>query len=70
MKRIFDVSCHYWHLLLFGLPLLIVTILVKLTSEGPALYWSDRICKNNVIFQMPKYVSIPSIIRAADTIWR
>jgi O-antigen biosynthesis protein WbqP len=42
-------------LCVFSLPLLLVTLLVKLTSKGPAIYWSDRVGKNNVIFRMPKF---------------
>lgn len=42
-------------LLLFGLPLLLVTLLIKLTSPGPVLYWSDRVGVGNGIFKMPKF---------------
>ena len=42
-------------LIVLCVPILIVALLVKLTSPGPALYWSDRAGKNNVIFKMPKY---------------
>jgi O-antigen biosynthesis protein WbqP len=31
---------------------------VRLTSKGPALYWSDRVGRNNVIFKMPKFRSM------------
>ena len=37
------------------MPLLVIALLVKLTSKGPALYWSDRVGKNNKIFRMPKF---------------
>ena len=38
------------------LPLAIaVALVVKLTSEGDALFWSDRIGKDNKIFKMPKF---------------
>lgn len=40
------------------LPLMFVAIAVKLTSKGPALYWSDRVGRNNVIFKMPKFRSM------------
>ena len=39
----------------FSLLLLFVALLVKLTSKGPAIYWSDRVGKDNVIFRMPKF---------------
>jgi O-antigen biosynthesis protein WbqP len=42
-------------LVVFPIPQLIVAVLVKLTSKGPALYWSERIGKNNIIFKMPKF---------------
>lgn len=35
--------------------MLIVALLIKISSKGPVLYWSDRIGKNNVIFKMPKF---------------
>ena len=58
MKRIFDIVLA---LLAFGLlivPALIVGLLVKLTSKGPMLYWSDRVGINNSIFKMPKFRSM------------
>jgi len=38
--------------------MLIIAILVRLTSAGPALYWSDRIGRDNAIFRMPKFRSM------------
>lgn len=35
--------------------MLVVAALVKLTSPGPALYWSERVGRNNCIFKMPKF---------------
>jgi O-antigen biosynthesis protein WbqP len=55
MKRLFDFITALVFLILFGIPMLIVSALVKLTSEGPVLYWSDRIGKNNILFKMPKF---------------
>jgi O-antigen biosynthesis protein WbqP len=39
-------------------PVLVVAALVRLTSKGPALYWSDRVGRNNTIFKMPKFRSM------------
>lgn len=39
-------------------PFVVVAIAVRLTSKGPALYWSDRVGRNNVIFKMPKFRSM------------
>jgi len=55
MKRIFDILMSLMALVIFFIPLLIVAALVKITSEGSVLYWSDRIGKNNTIFKMPKF---------------
>ena len=37
------------------LPLIIISIGVKISSKGPILFWSDRIGCNNEIFSMPKF---------------
>jgi len=55
MKRIFDWMMALVVIFLVGLPMLIVALLVKLTSPGPVLYWSDRVGINNGIFRMPKF---------------
>ena len=33
----------------------VVALLVRFTSPGPILYWSDRVGRNNTIFKMPKF---------------
>ncbi len=38
-----------------SVPIFVVGLIIKLNSEGPALYWSDRIGKDNTIFRMPKF---------------
>lgn len=58
MKRTFDIILAVIFLLLLGIPLLIIALLVRLTSPGPALYWSDRVGLNNVLFRMPKFRSM------------
>jgi O-antigen biosynthesis protein WbqP len=35
--------------------MLLVALAVRLTSRGPALYWSDRVGRENAIFKMPKF---------------
>ena len=57
-KRVFDVLVAF-PLLLVLLPLLLaLALLIRATSKGPALYWSDRVGKNNRIFRMPKFRSM------------
>lgn len=58
MKRIFDVLLVISSGFILLVPIVIVAILVKLTSKGPTLYWSDRVGKDNVIFKMPKFRSM------------
>jgi O-antigen biosynthesis protein WbqP len=55
VKRIFDVVSAVILLLILIIPMLIISLLIKLTSKGPVLYWSDRPGRNNRIFQMPKF---------------
>lgn len=55
MKRLFDLTIASVALLT-ALPfLLLIALAVRLTSPGPALYWSDRVGRNNIIFKMPKF---------------
>ena len=54
-KRVFDASFAFILIVAFGIPMLMIAILVRLTSPGPVLYWSDRVGKNNSIFSMPKF---------------
>jgi O-antigen biosynthesis protein WbqP len=55
MKRIFDFSLALGLLGLLAPVFLVVTLLVKMTSAGPAIYWSNRVGKNNTLFGMPKF---------------
>jgi len=55
VKRIFDAILAVLLLVLLSIPMLIIALLVRLTSAGPAWYWSERVGKNNDIFKMPKY---------------
>jgi O-antigen biosynthesis protein WbqP len=58
MKRLLDLSLALMALMLLCVPLAGVALLVRLTSRGPALYWSDRVGRNNVIYRMPKFRSM------------
>ncbi len=57
-KRFFDILLASIAFVLLLLPILIVAVLVRLTSLGSSLYWSDRVGKDNVIFKMPKFRSM------------
>ena len=58
MKRLFDLVLTVLGVVVLALPLLMVALAVKLTSPGPALYWSDRVGRHNRIFRMPKFRSM------------
>ena len=58
MKRIFDMVLAMIAGLILLLPLVVTALLVKMTSRGPALYWSDRVGRNNQLFKMPKFRSM------------
>lgn len=58
MKRLFDFALAFIATVFLAAPLLLICILIRLTSPGPALYWSDRVGKNNTIFRMPKFRSM------------
>lgn len=55
LKRLFDITCSLCLLTIFGLPMLLLALLIRWTSQGAALYWSDRIGINNTTFSMPKF---------------
>jgi O-antigen biosynthesis protein WbqP len=58
MKQIFDFFVSAILLTLLIIPMLLIAIVIRLTSRGSSLYWSNRIGKNNVIFKMPKFRSM------------
>ena len=58
LKRCFDFTLAVIALVVLAIPLLVVALLVRFTSPGPVLYWSDRVGQNNTIFKMPKFRSM------------
>lgn len=55
MKRCFDFTGVLMATFLLAIPLVVVACLVKFTSAGPIIYWSDRVGRHNRIFKMPKF---------------
>lgn len=55
MKRLFDFCLALFALFVLLVPILLLALLVKLTSSGPVVYWSDRVGRYNKIFRMPKF---------------
>lgn len=58
MKRLFDLVLACLSVCVLLLPVVLVAILVRVTSAGPILYWSDRVGRYNRIFRMPKFRSM------------
>jgi len=57
-KRAFDISLAALLIAMFSPIFLLLALLIKVTSPGPVLYWSDRVGKNNRLFRMPKLRSM------------
>ena len=55
MKRLFDLVVAGTLSIILLIPMLMIALLVRVTSKGPALYWSDRVGVGNMIFKMPKF---------------
>lgn len=67
LKRFFDLLLALCATI-FLLPLIaLVALAVRLTSRGPALYWSDRVGRYNAIFRMPKFRSMRTDTPAVAT---
>lgn len=58
MKRLFDLALALTAVVILLVPLLLVSLAVRLTSRGPILYWSDRVGRLNKVFRMPKFRSM------------
>lgn len=55
MKRALDLAAAAAAAILLALPMLLIALLIRATSPGPALYWSDRVGRHNKLFSMPKF---------------
>lgn len=58
MKRTFDLLLATLAAIFLIGPVILVAFVVRITSKGPALYWSDRVGRHNRIFKMPKFRSM------------
>lgn len=67
MKRCFDLLLALVALVVLAVPVLLVALLVRLTSAGPVLYWSDRVGAGNTLFRMPKFRSMQTGTPAVAT---
>lgn len=58
IKRIFDIIIASFLIILLTPLFIIVSVLIKLTSKGPALYSQERIGKNGKVFKIYKFRSM------------
>lgn len=58
LKRLFDLLLALVAAVFLAIPVALVALAVRLTSTGPALYWSDRVGRDNKLFRMPKFRSM------------
>jgi O-antigen biosynthesis protein WbqP len=58
LKRAFDLLLCLGAGFVLFIPIIFLCVLIKLTSQGPVIYWSDRVGRFNKIFSMPKFRSM------------
>ena len=58
MKRALDVLNASLAMAAFGIPMIAIGLLIRATSQGPALHWSKRVGRDNRIFLMAKFRSM------------
>jgi len=58
LKRIFDIVGAIFCIIIFSIPMLIVSLLVKFTSPGPLIFKQKRIGLHNRAFNMYKFRSM------------
>lgn len=58
LKRIVDIFGSLFALLIFGIPMIIVAIIIKTTSRGPIIFSQVRIGSHNREFKMYKFRSM------------
>lgn len=67
MKRIFDIVLAVVLLFVLAIPMLLISVLIKLTSQGKVIYWSNRMGRDGIIFKMPKFRSMKTKTPAVAT---
>ena len=66
MKRLFDLTTSLIGLIVLFPIFIIVSVLVKISSEGPVFFIQPRIGKNGKVFQMIKFRSM-AVIQSSDS---
>ncbi len=58
LKRTVDLLVSALSVLFLLIPFCLIGLAVRISSKGPALYWSNRVGRDNKIFKMPKFRSM------------
>lgn len=58
MKHLIDLILCLILLIVLAIPMIMVAVIIRFSSHGPVLYWSDRVGKNGELFRMPKFRSM------------
>jgi len=58
MKRMFDIVAAIFLSIILSVLFSCIFIIVRATSKGPVIFWSDRVGLNSKIFKMPKFRSM------------
>jgi len=66
MKRLFDLPASLIGLIVLFPIFIVVSVLVKISSEGPVFFVQKRIGKNGKVFQMIKFRSM-AVIQSSDS---
>lgn len=66
-KRVFDIALSIICLPVLIAPMLLIAALIKATSRGGVLYWSRRVGRDGVIFNMPKFRTLKPVPAAAQS---
>ncbi len=69
VKRFIDIVVSVCALILLIIPMLIIALIVRKTSEGPAFYKQDRLGKNGKPFEMIKFRTMVMDAEANGAQW-
>ena len=67
MRRLIEAIIALIIALLLSPVILLTALLIKLTSKGNIIYWSDRVGYNNKVFKMPKFRTMKTDTPAVAT---
>ena len=58
MKRFLDLILVVIAITILLVLFFFICLAIRLTSDGPSIYWSNRVGRDNIIFRMPKFRSM------------